>query len=581
MQKLKEFLKSLETENSVIQIGELETVLSTNGSGEYNLTAICDSHKNIYMLGGVRKGLLTRAKDSDVCEKNYMAFDFDLLKDKGYSPEQIKQELKDATAFMLEENSPFKHILAVVFSGGGGHIYYKTPIVKNFTNWRFFYKQAMAGLEKLTGWKADSACQNPARIMRLPGSWNVKRQPEIKTEILYFNPDVECVFSLEKYNNFKIPVEKKSVPVKQEMQIKLSELNGHTIRTLPNKKMLELLSGTEHVNGEVFTFRYRSNGSEFIDVNGSPANAWLDEKGMIGSGSKAGPTWVEWFLWYGQPEKNVYKFLLDNGIILAQESQQEGYEIDKQVSVYTWGTNRLDAQLSPITSEQSNLLTGNTSAGKTTYAFDVAWKNAELGHRVLYLSLEMSRSEIETRLARSSAGITKAEWRERNKISDYKKLQFKNRIDELKKLKNLYLSGMPENTPATTENIFKLIKATSPDLVFIDNFDLIQKRHGVSSYEEENRISAELKDFPKKFQIPLIILHHRGKAKGATVDGVRGSGKITHDRYTALRCEREYNEDGTAEQNAQFYLVEEKDRDFGHGKKVLVYFKNGSFYDNF
>jgi len=255
--------------------------------------------------------------------------------------------------------------------------------------------------------------------------------------------------------------------------------------------------------------------------------------------------------------------------------------IDKQVKVFTWGTPQLDQSLTPITGEQSNLLTGNTSAGKTTFAFDVAWKNAQLGHRVLYLSLEMSRKEIESRLARSFAGITKGEWRDRSKISEFKRLQFKNRVDELKKLNTLFLSGMPDGIQANTENIFKLIKGIQPDLVFIDNFDLIQKRQGVSNYEEENRISAELKNFPAKNQIPLIILHHRGKAKNANIDGVRGSGKITHDRYTALRCEREYNHDWTEEQNAQFYLVEEKDRDFGHGKKVMVYFKKGSFYDSF
>lgn len=576
MQKLKEFLKALETPDTVIQISELETLLPV-----FSLEEVCAMQKNVYMLAGVKKGLQGRAKDADIIEKNYMAFDFDLLKDKGYSPEQIKVELMAATDFLLAESSSLKNILAVVFSGGGGHIYYRTPLIRDFKNWRGVYKQAMAALEKTTGWKADGACQNPGRIMRLPGSWNVKRNPPVQTEILYFNPVAEPFFSLEKYLNYKPTNVKTSQQKSGELQIKLSDLNNTSIRRLPNKKMLELLSGSPLVNGEVFTFRHRSTGGEYIDVNGEPANAWLDEKGLIGSGAGAGPTWVDWLLWYGRKEKEIYMFLFEHGITQAQEKQTEGYEIDKQVAVYTWGTARLNAQLSPITGEQSNLITGNTSAGKTTFAFDVAWKNAELGHRVLYLSLEMSRAEIETRLARSAAGITKSEWRERAGITEYKKSKFKSTIDDLKKLKTLMLSGMPEGNLPTTENIFKLIKATSPDLVFIDNFDLIQKRVGVSSYEEENRISAELKDFPKKTQIPLIILHHRGKSKNGTIDGVRGSGKITHDRYTALRCEREFSEDASPEQNAQFHLVEEKDRDFGHGKKTMVYFKNGSFYDTF
>jgi replicative DNA helicase len=237
--------------------------------------------------------------------------------------------------------------------------------------------------------------------------------------------------------------------------------------------------------------------------------------------------------------------------------------------------------LSPITAEQSNLLSGEPSSGKTTFAFDIAWKNAEMGHRVLYLSLEMSRKEIQSRLARAYAGITKPEWRDRTSISDVKRAAFKKRIDELKRLKTLILSGMPEGVAPTIENIFKMIKGSGADIAFIDNFDLIQKNAGRSNYDEENRISAMLKDFPKKEQIPLIILHHKSKLKTSGLGGIRGSGKIVDDRYTALGCEREYAEDGTDEENAKFMVIEMKDRDFGHRKVNVVYFKRGSFYDSY
>ena len=566
IKQLWQFLKLLETPNTTIQFSDLNTVIPP-----FELTR---AKTDLYFLAGVKKGTIGRAKDSDIIEKNYMGFDFDLTKDKGWNPEQIKAESKAALEFLKDDKSPLSKVMAVVFSGGGIHIYYKTPLVTNFDNWRGIYEQAQAKLEQLTGWKADGACKNPGRIMRLPESFSVKRG--VLTEVLYLNEGAEPIFTLEAYEKFKKPTAK--VAPKSELKIKLFDLNSHSIRALDNKKMLELLSGHDLVGGEVYSFRTRASGGEYIDVDEKPANAWLDKEGKIGSGSKAGPTWVEWLSYYGKTEKDAFVFLYEQGISELTEPEKPGYEIDAPTKIFTWGTSRLDYQLSPITPEQSNLLTGNSSAGKTTYAFDVAWKNAKMGHRVLYLSLEMSRQEIESRLARAYAGITKGEWRDRKTISEDKKAKFKHRVDELKNLKNLILSGIES---PTLENIFKLIRGTAADLVFLDNFDLIEKRPGQSTYNEENRISAALKDFPKKFGIPIIILHHRGKAKGFSLDGVRGSGKITHDRYTALRCEREYLEDGTEEQNAQFYLVEEKDRDFGHSKRNLVYFKNGSFYDRF
>lgn len=581
MEKLKQFLEAVSVPDTVMQIGEFNTVEYVGGvPSEEILKRLTGLEKNLYFLSGIRSDVTKRADDSEMAARNYMGFDFDLAKDKGWTVQEIKDSMKAATDWLLGTEGNLNRLLAVIFSGGGAHFYYRTPIVRDFANWRGVYQYVQALLEKETGWKADSACKNPGRIMRLPLSKNVKRN--VQTEILYLNTEALELFTLEKYAAFKTPVKKSATgKVVTELRIKLENLNGGSIRKLPNKKMLELLSGKDIVGGEVFTFRTRPSGGEYIDVNGTPADAWIDKDGFIGSGKDGGPTWVEWLKYYGKTEKDAYVFLYDQGITEVAEPEEEGYEVDRAVKIFTWGTPGLNRALSPITAEQSNLLSGEPSSGKTTFAFDIAWKNAKMGHRVLYLSLEMSRREIQSRLARSYAGITKAEWRDRLSISDVKRAAFKRRIDELKELTTLVLSGMPANTPPTIENIFKMIKGSGADIAFIDNFDLIEKRPGRTNYDEENRISAMMKDFPKKEQIPLIILHHKSKLKVSGLGGIRGSGKIVDDRYTALGCERDYVEDGTEEQNAKFCVVELKDRDFGHRKLNVVYFRKGSFYDTF
>jgi len=216
--------------------------------------------------------------------------------------------------FLLEDKSPMSRLLAVVFSGGGGHVYYRIPAITDFKNWRMVYESALKKLEKLTSWKADLACKNPGRIMRLPGSFSAKRG--IQTEILYLNPEAQPIFTVEDYLKFKAKPQKiiKNLNTKSDLRIELKNLNGGEIRKLPNRKMLELLSGTNLVNNEVFTFRYRASGGEYIDINDKPANCWLDEKGMIGSGDKAGPTWVEWLSYYGHAEREAYVFLQEQGI---------------------------------------------------------------------------------------------------------------------------------------------------------------------------------------------------------------------------------------------------------------------------
>lgn len=257
-------------------------------------------------------------------------------------------------------------------------------------------------------------------------------------------------------------------------------------------------------------------------------------------------------------------------------------EVDKEVKVFTWGTDLLNKKITPIQSHHFIILAGYTGAGKTAFAFDVAWKNAKEGKKVLYLSLEMTRKEILVRGARAYAGIQKAEWRDRKSIPEYKKKIFRERITELDQEKNLILKGFHGGTIPTVEAIFELINQIDPDLTFVDNFDLIAKAENVNEYTEQTRIAKAIMNKCHDEERPVIVIHHKNtKSMNKGIGGNRGSGKIGDDANVSLSVSRTWEEDASEEDNAKFVVKHEKCRDFGGFDIAEVYFQHGTFVDEF
>lgn len=135
----------------------------------------------------------------------------------------------------------------------------------------------------------------------------------------------------------------------------------------------------------------------------------------------------------------------------------------------------------------------------------------------------------------------------------------------------------------TTENIFEKIIQKTPQLVFIDNFDLIT-REKIRNEDFGRGVSKDIMNFTNDNEIPIIVLHHINKSTDTkNINSIRGSGKITDDVDCVMICDRELDaiDELTPEEAAKFTLIEKKDRSFGEPSVHNFYFVKGTFVDYF
>lgn len=252
---------------------------------------------------------------------------------------------------------------------------------------------------------------------------------------------------------------------------------------------------------------------------------------------------------------------------------------DTNKNPFTWGTPQANKVFTPIERGQFIVLAGSQNSGKTAFSFDLAVKNCKK-HIVLYLSLEMDTEDILTRISRSYAGINKEEWRRKDLIPDEKREKYRIKKEFIRSLEGLLLMGL-RGEEKTIENVFRIIQELEPDLIFVDNLDLLQNKDK-STVDHQSYVSGKFMDFCAKERFPVVLVHHMKKG-GKGIDGIRGSGKITDDATGVFMCSRETDNYDQLDEvdRARFVVKEVKDRMFGQGGYHEYYFSKGEFNDTF
>lgn len=250
---------------------------------------------------------------------------------------------------------------------------------------------------------------------------------------------------------------------------------------------------------------------------------------------------------------------------------------------YTWGTQDLNNNFAIIKRDSLIVCYGTRGQGKTTYIFDMATKNAELGHKVLFLSLEMQQDKIIDDLCRRYAGITIEE--EYNyRIPIEKTRLYEKRKKEILDVKNLMFRGMRGDDDKSMQNIQKIIlECADVDLVVIDNLDLIEKDAREDNNTKQNRVIKDLMSFSTKYSVPIVLLHHQRKfseknTNKQSMDDMSGSGKVADTADYVVKVVRDTDPLLTGADKYKTTLMLVKARGYYETFKD-IYFNKGTFAD--
>ncbi len=263
--------------------------------------------------------------------------------------------------------------------------------------------------------------------------------------------------------------------------------------------------------------------------------------------------------------------------------EKKGDDIFERRIPYTFGTKKLDTEMTPIEKWHCNIFAWESWSWKTAFCYYMAKNNADMWHKVLFLSLEMSTDEMQERHAREKYWITKEQWRERWDLpKDIQQWILKEK-ENLQKYQNLTLAWFPDWVLPNCENISNVILDGKFDLVFIDNFDLIYSDIKEPLWKSED-ISKFFMDFTKNKKIPIMILHHFNKWSDKKMnrwnDSFRWSAKVVHNASNTFVWSR--NPDlwiETPNTKAEFIVTQKKDRWFGIWWLCTIYYHRWNFQD--
>jgi replicative DNA helicase len=253
----------------------------------------------------------------------------------------------------------------------------------------------------------------------------------------------------------------------------------------------------------------------------------------------------------------------------------------KELDDYTWG----------IKNSEMLVIGGASSSGKSMLMMNMAinaWLGSNIpsegitgfndGKNVLYISLEMSKKQLEQRVDANVAnvrhrGIARAQLTDVEEKRWLANLDFQKDYDKV-----FYVLDMPRGTTmgeieAKYENLLGVFK---PDAVFVDYLQLMKPTIGQvgSDWLDVGRVSEELHEFCRKKNIPVVTAAQRKaqqkKTGGKKLDDVSledlGRSKMIGDNAAVVFIIAN-REDERLREDMEIHIV--KNRDGAKGKVSL------------
>lgn len=449
------------------------------------------------------------------------------------------------------------------------------------------YKKIIKGIIE---WSRQYGCLadgvfDTARVLRIPGYFHMKEEPYYcwyahQSERVYDLDLLETVFPFTITPPKTLqPVPRELTPVDKEIKkIPFQELIVRAFTSVGRKAEFDS-NGRLVLDGrQTGTFQGRTGDRRFLATS---SHEPFHGNEMTAVADILKITW-----------KQAREWIIDQYKINWEDAKKKEI-IEKQLAVqplekreyklrYTWGTRQLDTSFGIIKPGNLIVVGAKRGTGKTTYTFDMAVKNANLGHKVLYISLEMSSDEIKEDFARKYAGVTIEEELD-YKIPEYKQTSFARRREELGSTPNLFFEGLRRGDNTLWETIVAIIeKYPDINLVFIDNLDRIGADQNENNLDKQKRIIDSIMGFTAEKQVPIVLIHHHRKnttGKDWGMDELSGSGKIADGADMVMKIIHDPKPDAPYPDKYSTTLLLQKARGYRPAMRT-VYFIRGTFVDN-
>lgn len=198
------------------------------------------------------------------------------------------------------------------------------------------------------------------------------------------------------------------------------------------------------------------------------------------------------------------------------------------------GIDTLDTYTGGLIPGDLNTIAGRPGGGKTDFALWIAAYIAGCRNTVLYVSMELSETEISERLFAAQGMINARALRDKS-LSDSDKAKLGQTAHKLAQLP-LHILDTPAQTAAGIE---KAIMQTRPQVVFVDNLDLVRpvQKNTLRNYEIEE-ICHALKSIAKRNNCCIVALAQAARRNDIigkpTLADLYGSSAIEHDSSFVL-----------------------------------------------
>lgn len=190
----------------------------------------------------------------------------------------------------------------VIESKNGYHIYFNAQNASLFA-----HKYVLKGL--CQHFHGDQRAAIVTALLRAPGfkHWKDQDSPFVVREV--FSSGLSYTESQMRYF-FPFEMKDKEIVTPRYNKKHIGPIDDLTdfLNNLDCEYGLKVLSGTSHVNGEVYSFKPTVGGKLNILVNGKSTSCFIDADKRIGA-VPGGPTLWQWLKYYGHNDSKIYSII--------------------------------------------------------------------------------------------------------------------------------------------------------------------------------------------------------------------------------------------------------------------------------